>query len=61
MVDMGDEYMTPPEEENDHPFLKLMEYYTLELKNGDYLTKYGARRKASIARRFIPARNSRNS
>ena len=44
MVEMGEEYITPPEEEKDHPILKLMEDYTLELKNGDYLTKYAQKK-----------------
>jgi hypothetical protein len=41
---MGEDYITPKQEENEHPILKLMEEYTTELKNGDYLTKYGQKK-----------------
>jgi hypothetical protein len=40
LVEMGEEYITPAAEEQDHPILKLMEDYTAELKNEDYLAKY---------------------
>jgi hypothetical protein len=40
LVEMGEEYMTPAEEEKDHPIVKLMEDYTAQLKSDDYLAKY---------------------
>jgi hypothetical protein len=43
-VDLGEEYMTPAEEEANHPIVKLMERYTRELKDGKYLQMYGQRK-----------------
>jgi hypothetical protein len=40
-VKMGEEWLTPAEKEETHPILRLMEDYTLELKNNDYLARYG--------------------
>jgi hypothetical protein len=40
LVSLGEEYLTPKDEEKGHPILKLMEEYTLELKTGDYLHKF---------------------
>ncbi|HEY7312452.1 MAG TPA: multiheme c-type cytochrome [Gemmataceae bacterium] len=41
LVEMGEEYMTPKEQEGDHPIQKLMEDYTRELKDKNYLARYG--------------------
>jgi len=41
LVAMSEEYETPPGKEDTHPILKLMEDYTRELKNKNYLAKYG--------------------
>jgi hypothetical protein len=40
LVRLGEEYLTPKDEEKTHPIIKLMEEYTKELKTGDYLHKY---------------------
>jgi hypothetical protein len=40
MVTMGPELKTPPEKEEGHPIIALMERYTQALKDGNYLTKY---------------------
>jgi hypothetical protein len=46
LVSMGEEYLTPEDQEANHPILKLMEEYTQELKhdagNGTYLARYAA-------------------
>jgi hypothetical protein len=46
LVSMGEEYLTPEDQEANHPILKLMEEYTQELKhdagNGNYLARYAA-------------------
>jgi hypothetical protein len=46
LVSLGEEYLTPEDQEADHPILKLMEEYTQELKHdpgtGNYLAKYAA-------------------
>ena len=41
LVEMGEEFLTPKGEEDAHPVGKLMEAYTQELKDGNYLGKYG--------------------
>jgi hypothetical protein len=41
LVEMSEEYLTPPEKEATQPIMKLMEDYTRELKNKNYLEKYG--------------------
>ncbi|MGH7223212.1 MAG: multiheme c-type cytochrome, partial [Gemmataceae bacterium] len=41
LVEMGTEYATPPEQEANQPIMKMMEDYTRELKNKNYLAKYG--------------------
>jgi hypothetical protein len=48
MVDLGEEFLTPPGEEKSNPVLDLMESYTKELRGdprahpgGDYLGRYG--------------------
>jgi hypothetical protein len=38
---LGEEFKTPDSERDAHPIVKLMERYTRELKDGDYLHKYG--------------------
>jgi hypothetical protein len=40
MVELGPEYQTPPEKEKDQPIVQLMEQYTRELRDGNYLAKY---------------------
>jgi Cytochrome c554 and c-prime len=40
MVTLGPEYETPKNEEKDHPIMQLMEQYTKDLKDHDYLAKY---------------------
>jgi hypothetical protein len=40
LVDMGVEYITPKEQEANHPIIKMMEDYTKELKRDNYLAKY---------------------
>jgi Cytochrome c554 and c-prime len=44
LVELGEEYITPKAEENDQPIGKLMEQYTKELKDQDYLAKYVQRK-----------------
>ncbi|HEY7426246.1 MAG TPA: multiheme c-type cytochrome [Gemmataceae bacterium] len=39
-VEMGIEYVTPKEQEANHPIIKMMEDYTQELKRDNYLGKY---------------------
>ncbi|HTU92774.1 MAG TPA: multiheme c-type cytochrome [Gemmataceae bacterium] len=41
LVDVGIEYVTPPEKEAAQPIMKMMEDYTRELKDKDYLKRYG--------------------
>jgi hypothetical protein len=41
LVEMGEEYMTPKEQEENHPIIKMMEDYTRELKDKNYLARYG--------------------
>jgi hypothetical protein len=41
LVEMGEEYMTPKEQEDNHPIQKMMEDYTRELKDKNYLARYG--------------------
>src|SRR5262249_4336378 len=36
-----EEYMTPKEQEENHPIIKMMEDYTRELKDKNYLARYG--------------------
>jgi hypothetical protein len=43
MVELGEEYMTPPNEEANHPIINMMEAYTNDLKKGNYLKLYGQR------------------
>lgn len=40
LVEMGEEYKTPEQEAN-QPIMKMMEEYTRELKNKNYLKEYG--------------------
>jgi hypothetical protein len=40
MVRLDPQYETPPEKEKGHPIVELMESYTKELKDKDYLSKY---------------------
>src|SRR5262249_20213513 len=44
LVAMGEEYMTPKEQEENHPIIQMMEDYTRELKDKDYLALYGQRK-----------------
>jgi Cytochrome c554 and c-prime len=41
LVQMGEEYATPPSKEKDHPILALLEEYTGRLRDDDYLAQYG--------------------
>jgi hypothetical protein len=41
LVELGEEYLTPPNKETTHPILQLMEEYTRELKRDKYLARYG--------------------
>jgi hypothetical protein len=41
LVEMGEEYMTPPNQEANHPIVKMMEDYTRDLQKDNYLSKYG--------------------
>jgi hypothetical protein len=43
MVELGEEFITPKDQQADHPVGKLMERYTEELKKGDYLGRYPQR------------------
>jgi hypothetical protein len=49
LVSMGEEFATPKDKEKDQPILKLMENYTRELKNENYLAKYGQSRHPTQA------------
>ncbi len=40
-VSLGEEYLTPRDQEANNPIARLMERYTQELKDGRYLQKYG--------------------
>ncbi len=40
LVELGEEFMTPPEEVAGHPIIAIMERYTAELKRDNYLGKY---------------------
>jgi hypothetical protein len=40
LVEMSEDYQTPPDEEARQPIMKLMEDYTRELKTKDYLKNY---------------------
>jgi hypothetical protein len=44
LVELGEKYLTPQNEEKGHPILSLMEDYTAELKADNYLTKYAQRK-----------------
>lgn len=39
-VEMTEDFLTPKEKRKDHPIVKLLEQYTAELKDKDYLAKY---------------------
>jgi hypothetical protein len=41
VVELSEDFLTPEAEVAKHPIVNLMEDYTLELKNGKYLQKYG--------------------
>jgi hypothetical protein len=41
LVTLGEEFLTPPEQEKNHPILAKMEQYTRELKAQNHLGKYG--------------------
>ncbi len=40
-VELGEEFMTPEHKEKGHPIIELIESYTKELKEKNYLEKYG--------------------
>lgn len=40
-IELGEEFMTPADKEKGHPVVELIEAYTRELKDKDYLKKYG--------------------
>lgn len=44
LVGMTEEFLTPDDQEKNHPIQKLMEDYTRELKASDYLSKYSQTR-----------------
>jgi 2',3'-cyclic-nucleotide 2'-phosphodiesterase (5'-nucleotidase family) len=44
LVELTEAFLTPPERENDHPIVKLMEDYTRELRDHKYLGMYGQMR-----------------
>jgi Cytochrome c554 and c-prime len=41
LVSLGEEYLTPDGAVKDHPILARMERYTRELRDGNYLARYG--------------------
>jgi hypothetical protein len=41
LVEMSEDYLTPKEQQDKQPIVKLMEDYTRELKNQNYLSQYG--------------------
>ncbi|HTU20044.1 MAG TPA: multiheme c-type cytochrome [Gemmataceae bacterium] len=54
LVEMGTEYVTPPEQETTQPIRKMMEDYTRELKNNNYLAKYGQSKHILQAMEAVP-------
>ncbi|HEY1861932.1 MAG TPA: multiheme c-type cytochrome [Gemmataceae bacterium] len=55
-VRLGEEFLTPKDQEKDHPITKLMEQYTKELKDGDYLHKYPHTGLHELQRKFPEAK-----
>ncbi|HEY7155063.1 MAG TPA: multiheme c-type cytochrome [Gemmataceae bacterium] len=41
LVEMGEEYMTPKAQEENHPIIQMMEDYTRVLEKENYLARYG--------------------
>jgi hypothetical protein len=40
LVSIGPQYDTPPNKQDNHPLMKLMEEYALDVKNGNYITQF---------------------
>ncbi|MFO0879930.1 MAG: multiheme c-type cytochrome [Gemmataceae bacterium] len=53
-VELGEEFLTPEEKEKGHPIIELIEGYTAELKNRNYLEKYGQVRHAVQVMPVVP-------
>jgi hypothetical protein len=58
LVEMGIEYVTPKNLEADHPIIKMMEEYTVELKKENYLGKYG--QSKHVLQAMEPVKNLKN-
>lgn len=41
LVELSETFLTPKDKENAHPIVRMMEDYTRELKNNNYLSRYG--------------------
>ncbi len=54
LVEMSTDYETPPEQQATQPIMKLMEDYTRELKNKNYLAKYGQSKHILQAMNPVP-------
>ena len=48
LAELGEEYMTPAGQEEGNPIIGLMEKYTKELKDDDYLHRYGKTNHAAL-------------
>jgi hypothetical protein len=58
---MGEEYMTPPNQEANHPITKMMEDYTRDLQKNNYLARYGQKNHLLQAMQPVPGlRNPEN-
>jgi hypothetical protein len=55
-VRLGEEYMTPKDQEKNHPITKLMEEYTKQVKTDEYLGKYQHMGLHEIQRKFPGAK-----
>ncbi len=54
LVDMSEDYLTPPDQEANHPIVKMMEDYTHDLQKGNYLARYGPRNHLLQAMNPVP-------
>jgi hypothetical protein len=61
LVELGEEYMTPPNQETNHPIVKMMEDYTRDLQKNNYLARYGQKNHLLQAMNPVPGlRNPEN-
>jgi hypothetical protein len=55
-IRLGEEFLTPKDQEKDHPITKLLEEYAKQVKSDDYLAKYPHTGLQEIQRKFPGAK-----